>query len=98
MALVIDPVAVRRLDLVPVIHLESGHSNAVLLVDDTPGCEFIRNDFDALRRIKLVGDANADVRRICAFQVGHQLLGPGWADDVKRRDASAKRPTEPTCE
>src|SRR3954451_23842348 len=98
MALVIDPVAVRRLDLVPVIDLEGGHSNAVLLVDDTLGCELIRNNFDALRRIMLVGDANTDVSRICVFQVGHQLLGSSWADDMKRRGTSTKRPAEPTCE
>src|SRR3954453_23333411 len=98
MALVIAPVAVRRFDLVSVIDLEGGHPNAVLLVDDTLGCELIYNDLDALGRIMLVGDANADVRRICVFQVGHQLLGPGWADDVKRRGAPAKRPTEPTRE
>src|SRR5438874_2829910 len=97
-ALVIDTVAVGGLDLVAVVDLESGDTNAVLFVDDTLRRKLVGDYLDAFGRIMFVGCAGADVGRVSPFQVRHQLLRPGRADNVKRRRASAKRPAEPTRE
>jgi DNA invertase Pin-like site-specific DNA recombinase len=80
MTLVINAVSVSRLDHVAMIDLESRHLHTIPLIDDAVFVELIGGDGDALRRKLFVDDTDGNIATVCLFEVGHQVLGAGRAD------------------
>src|SRR4051812_35480905 len=88
MAVVVDAIAVGRLDGSAVVDLKRGDLHAIFLVDDTVLIELLRLDRNTRLRQLLVFETDLDVERIGFLQVVHQRLRTGWPDDAKRRGAA----------
>src|SRR5262249_56314655 len=95
-SLVVDAIAVGRLDQSAVVDFKRGDPYAVLVVDDAVACIFGRRDRYAFHGIFLVRVADTNIVGIGALEILHQRHGALRPDDAERALPIAVVAADPT--